>query len=91
MDSIKKDNKNQEEQKFDFVFAKTNYILMIVGLVVLGLGYILLCGGGSDNPDTFNPAMFNNQRLVVAPILIVVGFVVEIIAIMFNTKKKKEN
>ena len=65
-----------------------NYVLMGVGLVILALGYILLSGGGSDDPNTFNPAMFDNRRLVVAPILIVVGFVVEILAIMYKARKK---
>lgn len=80
--------KESENKKFDFVFGKTNYILMIAGIIILALGYILLAGGGSDDPNVFNPAMFDAQRLFVAPILIVVGFVVEILAIMFNPKKK---
>ena len=57
-----------------------------VGIVMLALGYILLSGGGSDDPNVFNPAMFDTRRLVVAPILIVLGFVVEIVAIMFKKK-----
>lgn len=80
----------QEENgnRFQFAFGRINYILMIAGLVVLALGYILLSGGGSDDPNTFNPAMFDTRRLVVAPILIVVGFVVEILAIMYKGKKQ---
>jgi hypothetical protein len=81
----------QEENinRFQFAFGRINYILMIAGLIVLVLGYILLSGGGSDDPNTFNPAMFDSRRLVVAPILIVVGFVVEILAIMFKGKKNE--
>lgn len=82
---------NQQEEngnRFQFAFGRINYILMIAGLVILALGYILLSGGGSDDPNTFNPAMFDNRRLVVAPILIVVGFVVEILAIMYKARKK---
>lgn len=82
--------KETENKNFDFVFGKTNYILMVAGIIILVLGYILLSGGGSDDPNTFNPAMFNAQRLYVAPILIVVGFVVEIFAIMFNPNKGKD-
>ena len=82
--------KETENKNFDFVFGKTNYILMVAGIIILALGYILLSGGGSDDPNTFNPAMFNAQRLYVAPILIVVGFVVEICAIMFNSNKGKD-
>lgn len=81
--------KNEEKQtKFDFVFGKINYILMGVGLVLLALGYLLLCGGGSDDPNVFNEAMFNARRLYTAPILITLGFVVEIVAIMFKGKRK---
>ena len=78
---------NKEENKgFQFAFGKINYILMGAGLLLLALGYILLSGGGSDDPNVFNPAMFDTRRLYVAPILIVLGFVVEIVAIMFKKK-----
>lgn len=77
----------QDNGHFELAFGKINYILMAVGLVLLALGYILLSGGGSDSPDTFNPAMFDARRLVWSPILIVLGFVVEIVAIMFKGKK----
>ena len=60
---------------------------MGVGILILALGYILLSGGGSDDPNTFNPEMFDSRRLTVAPILIVLGFVVEIFAIMFKSRK----
>lgn len=78
----------ENNKKFQFAFGRTNYILMAVGLIVLALGYILLSGGGSEDPNQFNEAMFDTRRLYVAPILIVVGFVVEIVAIMFKGKKE---
>lgn len=77
----------KKENQFSFVFGKVNYILMGIGLVLLALGYILLAGGGSDDPNVFNPAMFDTRRLYVAPIMIIVGLVVEIAAIMFKSKK----
>lgn len=78
---------NKEENKgFQFAFGKINYILMVAGLLLLAIGYILLSGGGSDDPNVFNPAMFDSRRLYLAPILIVLGFVVEIVAIMFKKK-----
>ena len=78
----------EKEQKegFELAFGLLNYILMGVGIVLLALGYLLLAGGGSDDPNVFNPAMFDTRRLVVAPLLIVVGFVVEIVAIMYKKK-----
>ncbi len=77
----------EQNSSFELAFGIVNYVLMAVGIVLLALGYILLSGGGSDDPDVFNPAMFDTRRLVVAPILIVLGFVVEIVAIMFKGKK----
>lgn len=81
---------NADKATYDFAFGPMNYILLVAGIVLLGLGYILLSGGGSDDPNVFNPAMFNSQRMVVAPILIVVGLVVEICAIMFRPKNKEK-
>ena len=78
---------NKEDNgRFELAFGKMNYILMGVGLVLLALGYILLAGGGSDDPNVFNADMFDSRRLVWAPILIVLGFVVEIVAILFKKK-----
>lgn len=77
----------EENNNIKLPFGKINYILMGVGIIILALGYILLAGGGSDDPNVFNPAMFDAQRLVWAPILIVLGFVVEIFAIMYKSKK----
>ena len=77
----------QDNGRFELAFGKINYILMGVGILLLALGYILLSGGGSDDPNVFNPAMFDARRLVWAPILIVLGFVVEIVAIMYKGKK----
>ena len=78
---------NEEKKGLQLAFGKVNYILMAVGILVLAIGYILLAGGGSDDPNVFNPAMFDTRRLYVAPILIVLGFVVEIVAIMYKGKK----
>ena len=85
----KQEAANETTHGFHLVFGRTNYILMIAGLIVLAIGYIMLSGGGSDDPNTFNDAMFDSRRLVVAPILITVGFVVEILAIMFKGKKNE--
>ena len=78
--------KEEENKNFELAFTTINYILMVAGIVLLALGYILLSGGGSDDPNVFNPAMFDTRRLVVAPILIVLGFVIEIVAIMYKKK-----
>ncbi|MBP5676829.1 MAG: DUF3098 domain-containing protein [Bacteroidales bacterium] len=64
--------------------------LMLAGLVVMAAGFILLSGGGSDDPQVFNYAMFDARRLVAAPIVIIAGIVVEVIAIMGRFKDKEE-
>ena len=72
----------------EFVFTKKNYILLIAGIVFIISGLILMIGGGSEDPSEFSYEIFNFQRLTLAPILIVIGFIIEIFAIM---KKKSNN
>ncbi|MCQ2145575.1 MAG: DUF3098 domain-containing protein [Bacteroidales bacterium] len=64
---------------------------LLVGLLVIIAGYILMMGGGSKDPQVFNYAMFNFQRLVAAPVVIILGIVIEVVAIMgfFNDKEGK--
>ncbi len=80
----------KKEHQFGFVFTKINIYIMLAGIVFLILGYILMVGGKSNDPNVFNDAIFNKQRLTVAPILLVVGFVIELIAIMYRPKQKTE-
>ncbi len=63
---------------------------LLVGLIVMISGYILMMGGGSDNPDVFNYAMFDFRRMVAAPLVIIAGIVIEIVAIMGEFKNKKQ-
>lgn len=65
-----------------------NIWLMIAGLLVLAAGFLLLSGGGSDDPKVFNYAMFDFRRLIAAPIVMMAGIVVEVIAIMGQFKEK---
>ena len=63
---------------------------LIIGFLVMVSGYILMMGGGTEDPETFNYAMFDFRRLVAAPTLIILGIVIEIVAIMGVFKEKKE-
>ena len=63
---------------------------MVIGVLVMGEGYMLMMGGGSKDPQVFNMAMFDWQRLVAAPTVILCGVVIEIVAIMRVAKDKKE-
>ena len=56
--------------------------LLLVGLIVMVSGYILMTGGGSDDPQVFNYAMFDFRRMVAAPIVIILGIVIEVVAVM---------
>ena len=63
--------------------------LLLAGLIVMVSGYILMMGGVSDNPEVFNYAMFDFRRLVAAPIVIIAGIIIEIVAIMGTFKSKE--
>ncbi len=70
-----------------FAFGRQNYRLLFIGLALIFAGFLLMIGGGSDDPDVFSDKIFNFRRLTLAPILVLAGYVVEIFAIM----KKPEN
>jgi len=69
------------------LFGKENYMMMLAGLLVLGLGFFLMAGGKSSDPKVFDPKeVYSTTRITVAPILIVLGFIIEVIAIMKKPK-----
>ena len=80
-------NKKNEQIKSEFLFGKKNYVVMLIGLAFIGLGFILMAGGGSDNPEIFNPDMYNFRRIRLAPTLVLIGLAIEIYAIMAKPKK----
>ena len=80
-------NKKKQKQKSEFLFGKRNYIIMLVGLLIIALGFILMAGGGSDDPNVFNEEIYNFRRIRLAPTLVIIGFLVEIYAILANPKK----
>ena len=65
-----------------FAFGKQNYKLLFIGLALIFLGFLLMIGGGSDDPNVFSDKIFNFRRLTLAPILVLAGYVIEIFAIM---------
>ena len=78
------------KNKKEFIFSKKNYRLMIIGLGVIVLGFILMIGGGSKDPDMFNPDIFNFRRIRLAPALVLIGFGIEIAAILRSFKNTKK-
>ena len=82
------EKKRKEDKKPVFVFGKKNYKFMFIGLAIIALGFILMSGGGSDDPNVFNPDIFSFRRIRLAPMLILIGFGIEIYAILLNPDKK---
>ena len=70
----------------DFAFKKMNFILLINGILFIATVLILMSGGASEDPEVFNYEIFNFRRLTLAPILITIGFIIEIFAIMLKFK-----
>ena len=82
-----KSKQKPEDEMVTFAFSRQNYRLIIIGIVIITLGFILMIGGGSDDPNVFSYKLFNFQRLTLAPILILTGYIIEIFAIMKRPKK----
>jgi len=68
------------------MFTRKNYILMIAGTIIIALGYLLMMGGGSDDPNVFSEEIFIFRRITLAPIVIIIGFLVVMISIMWKEK-----
>ena len=84
------EQKRKHEQKPEpyFIFEKKNYQVMLIGMAVIALGFILMAGGGSDDPEVFNPEIYSWRRIRLAPMLVLLGFGIEVYAILLNPKKK---
>ncbi len=85
MNKMAKQTNNTSSE--EFIFGKKNYVFMLIGLACISLGFILMSGGGSDDPNVFNPAIYNFQRIRLAPTLVLIGFGIEVYAILLNPNK----
>lgn len=90
MKKIESKNVKQLEGKTEsgFALSKKSIGLIIIGFAVMVIGFVLLGGGGSSDPNVFSPAIFSARRLVVAPIVIILGIIVIIAAIMRKERQK---
>lgn len=84
---VKSNEPDYVKPVFGFVFKKKNYIWMIAGLAVIALGFILMIGGGSDDPYVFNPDIFHWRRIRLAPALVIIGFGIQVYAILLDPDK----
>jgi hypothetical protein len=78
--------KAAEAKATPFIFGRLNYIIMVAGLVLIAIGFILMIGGGSNDPKVFNPALFDAQRLTFSTLFILFGLGAEAVAIMKKPK-----
>lgn len=78
----------KETKETGFALGKENYKLMAIGFAIIVVGFILMSGGGSDDPNVFSEDIFSFRRLTIAPIILLAGFIFEIYAIM---KKPKDD
>jgi hypothetical protein len=76
-----------EENKHEFLFEKVNYKILLIGIGVIVLGFILMSGGGSDDPKVFSESVFDFRRIRLAPTTVLIGFGITIYAILKNPKK----
>jgi hypothetical protein len=80
--------KETQKTKQEFLFEKVNYKILLIGIVVIALGFLLMSGGGSDDPKVFNEAVFSFRRIRLAPTLVLIGFGITIYSILKNSKKE---
>jgi len=82
---MNKKNKNTD-QKTPLLFGKRNYKFMFLGIFLIVLGFVVMSGGGSNDPNVWNDAIFNFRRIRLAPMLILLGMAVEVYAIMTKSE-----
>lgn len=85
----KANNRNNSTPK-TFLFDKQNYYLMFIGLIIIVIGFMLMSGGRSSDPNVYSQEIFSFRRITLAPIVILLGFALEVYAIMKKPKAKPE-
>ena len=76
-----------EKPKMQFAFGRKNYTILIAGIVLLVLGFITLSGGGSKDPNVFSEELFSTRRMVIAPIMLMLGYITVAVAIMIKPEE----
>lgn len=81
------EQKRKENNKTEFIFGKKNYKWLFIGLAFIAIGFIIMAGGGSDDPNVFDESIFSWRRIRLAPTLVLIGFGIQIYAILLNPNK----
>ena len=71
------------------LFGKKNYFILFLSLIIIAIGFYLMSGGGSNDPNIFNPEIFNFRRIKLAPTIVIIGFVLSVFSILMKNKKSK--
>jgi hypothetical protein len=77
----------KQKQEGEFLFEKRNYLIMVIGIIVIMAGFALMAGGSSDDPNVFNEDIYNFRRIRLAPTIVLIGLAIEVYAIMASPKK----
>ncbi|MFT5242159.1 MAG: hypothetical protein ACJA1H_000814 [Glaciecola sp.] len=85
------EQKRKDTSKSEFIFGKKNYKFMLIGLASIVIGFIIMSGGGSDDPNVFDPSIFHWTRIRLAPTLVLLGFGIQVYAILLNPDKEKKS
>ena len=70
----------------DFLFNKNRFRLLIVSILVIGIGFLLMSGGASEDPEVFNDEIYNFRRIRLAPLIVILGFIICIFTILKKSK-----
>lgn len=81
--------KSTSEEKFEMALGKENYLLLALSFLIVVVGFVLMIGGGSDDPKVFNEAVYGFQRITLAPMVVLFGFLFAIYAIMKKPRADK--
>ena len=71
-------------QKSRFLFGNKNYLILILSILLICLGFVLMIGGGGEGDSDFNPEIFSSQRIIIAPIVVIIGYIGMIFSIFYN-------
>ena len=85
------EKKRKNSTKSDFIFGKKNYKWLFIGLAFIAIGFILMSGGGSDDPNVFDESIFSWRRIRLAPTLVLIGFGIQVYAILLNPNSNEKS
>ena len=79
--------KEKKESNKKLLLTKKNYMIICIGLIFIIIGYILMSGGESNDPNIFNEEIYSFRRIRIAPLLVLIGLGIQIYAILISSKK----